>query len=299
MEDKELPTLNKRTLRKSLFVTIGVAFVAIVLLTGGLFKRTTDAKYEGKIAERIVCLSPASTEICFAIGAGDKVVAVTSYCDYPAAAKELPVVGGFDGSTISIESILSFEPDLVYLTDGMHNFLIPQLESLDVDYILSTANSIDGIEEEIVLAGMKTDHLKEADKVVKEMMNVVKSAVKKGENPVPVYWEVWNAPYMSAGPATFIGDVITTCGGKNIFDDCTDAYPIVSEELIITREPEIILIPQSSGVTAEMVAKRAGWENIPAVKNGKIFIVDDNVYTRPGPRISDAIKELSNIVQGK
>lgn len=294
-ENRKMNTADRRRLAIG-FLPLFLALV--VTISGNNQKREAEeAKANG--AQKIVCLSPASTEICFAIGAGEKVAAVTSYCDYPPAAKDKPVVGGFDGSTISLESILSYEPDLVYLTDGMHNFLIPQLESFGIDYVLSTANSISGIQEEILLIGEKTGYKEEAEKVAGELKAAVKKAKKNHSEPVSVYWEVWNVPYMSAGSSSFVGDVITTCGGKNIFDDCNDAYPIVSEESIIARQPEVILIPQSSGVTAEMVGKRAGWENIPAVKNGKVFVVDDNIYTRPGPRVKDVIKELSNIVQGK
>lgn len=294
-ENRKMNTADRRRLAIG-FLPLFLALV--VTISGNNQKREAEeAKANG--AQKIVCLSPASTEICFAIGAGEKVAAVTSYCDYPPAAKDKPVVGGFDGSTISLESILSYEPDLVYLTDGMHNFLIPQLESLGIDYILSTANSLGGIQEEILLVGEKTGYKEEAEKVAGELKSAVKKAKKNHPAPVCIYWEVWNAPYMSAGSSSFIHDVITTCGGKNIFDDCNEAYPIVSEETIIDRQPEIILIPKSSGVTAQVVSARPGWETIPAVKNGKVFIVDDNIYTHPSPRISEALKELSNIVQGK
>ena len=122
------------------------------------------------------------------------------------------------------------------------------------------------------------------------------AAAKKGGAVAKVYWEVWNTPYMSAGAGSFINDVIVKAGGENIFADLPDAYPMVSEESIIVRAPAIILIPASSGVEASSVSLRNGWSEIPAVKNAKVFVVDDNVYTRPGPRVADVVLNLSELL---
>ena len=130
----------------------------------------------------------------------------------------------------------------------------------------------------------------------KKLKKVAGAATKKGA-PVKVYYEVWNAPYMSVGTTSFIHDVIVKAGGENIFADLTDAYPMVSEETIISREPAIILIPASSGQEASSVGLRKGWATIPAVKNARVFVIDDNVYTRPGPRIADVVVELSELLK--
>ena len=110
---------------------------------------------------------------------------------------------------------------------------------------------------------------------------------------------MWNAPFMSVGSTSFIHDVIVKAGGVNIFTDLKDAYPMVSEESIISREPAVILIPASTGMEPGAVGLRNGWANIPAVKNGKVFVVDDNVYTRPGPRVADVVLELSERLSGQ
>lgn len=285
-----------------------------IFLISGCSKKASVA--QTKTPQRIIALSPAAAEICFAVGAGDQVVAVSEFCDYPEEVKNLPVAGGFDGKTISFEKLLSFSPDFLYLTDGMHNFLIPQLEELGIDYYLSDAASVNAVLEEIKIIGEKTGHRQQAEEIIKGvagMCPAVGVAEKPGRNvvtedfgaqgafPLPekIYWEVWNMPYMSAGKNTFINDVIEKAGGKNIFDDIEEDYPIVSEEAVIARQPEIILIPKSSGISIQDVKNRIGWEEIPAVKNNKIFVVDDNLYTRPAARIGFVIKELSEIVQGK
>ena len=252
-----------------------------------------------KAPKSIVALSPSAAEILFTIGAGDQVSAVSDFTDYPPEAKSKPVVGGFDGKTLSIETIMSFKPDLVYLTEGMHNFLISTLESNGIAYYVSKGESIASVEQEILEVGKITGHEKEAKKVIDNMEKKLKKAATahKGGAAVKVYWEVWNAPYMSVGKTSFINDVIVKAGGQNIFEDLTDAYPMVSEESIISRRPSVILIPASTGMEPSAVGLRNGWADIPAVKNSKVYVVDDNIYTRPGPRIADVVLELSNLLK--
>lgn len=271
--------------------------LTILLLFTGCSKRQSGK--DVKIPQSIVALSPASVEILFAVGAGSKVSAVSDFTDYPAAAAELPKVGGFDGKTLSMEKILSYKPDFVYLTDGMHNFLIESLEQYGINYYVSKADSIDSVEQEILEVGELVGHKKEAEAVVGKMESKLESfknlKLNRARKP-SVYYEVWNAPYMSAGASSFMNDVIETAGGKNLFDDVAEAYPIVSEETIIARNPVIILIPATSGVDASAVASRAGWKDIYAVANNQIFVIDDNVFTRPGPRIADCVETLYNLI---
>ncbi|MBO4628724.1 MAG: ABC transporter substrate-binding protein [Treponema sp.] len=256
----------------------------------------------------IVTLSPAAAEILYAIGAGDQIVAVSQFTDYPPEAAEKPIVGGFDGKTLSIETILSYEPDLVYLSEGMHNFLIEPLDSYGIKWYLSNATSITAIEKEIMDMGELTGHQDEAAQVVAQMAEKLSKAyvpaaapteddeVEALDSTIKVYYEVWNAPFMSVGSTSFIHDVIVNAGGKNIFDDLTDAYPMVSDETIIARAPDVILIPMNNGVSVEDVKARAGWDSIPAVANDRVYIIDDNVYSRPAPRIADVVLDLSELL---
>ena len=277
------------------------AFVFISLISA-IYARKPKAVANG-YPKSIVALSPSAAEILFTIGAGDQVSAVSEFTDYPEAAKAKPVVGGFDGKTLSLETIMSFKPDLVYLTEGMHNFLIATLEANGIAYYISKGESIASVEKEILEVGKITGHEKEAAKVVDGMEKKLKKAVSahkggaKSGAAVKVFWEVWNAPYMSAGAASFINDVIKAAGGENIFADLPDAYPMVSEETIIARQPAVILIPASTGMAASAVGLRNGWADIPAVKEGRVFVVDDNVYTRPGPRVADVVLELSALLK--
>ena len=273
------------------------AFVFISLISA-IYARKPKTAANG-YPKSIVALSPSAAEILFTIGAGDQVSAVSEFTDFPEAAKAKPVVGGFDGKTLSLETIMSFKPDLVYLTEGMHNFLIATLEANGIAYYISKGDSIASVMTEILEVGKITGHEKEAAKVVDDMEKKLKKAAgaAKKDGPIKVYWEVWNAPYMSAGSTSFINDVIKAAGGENIFADLSDAYPMVSEETIIAREPAVILIPASTGLESSAVGLRNGWADIPAVKGGRVFVVDDNVYTRPGPRVADVVLELSDLLK--
>ena len=304
---------------KHLIKKAGIVFLMLALsmslsakakktVTKKIKKNVETVEKTTEYPKSIVTLSPAAAEILYAIDAGDQISAVSEFTDYPAEAAHKPVVGGFDGKTLSIETILSYEPDLVYLSEGMHNFLIEPLDSYGIKWYLSNATSITAIEKEIMDMGELTGHQDEAAQVVAQMAEKLSKAyvpaaapteddeVEALDSTIKVYYEVWNAPFMSVGSTSFIHDVIVNAGGKNIFDDLADAYPMVSEETIIARAPDVILIPMNNGVSVEDVKSRAGWDSIPAVANDRVYIIDDNVYSRPAPRIADVVLDLSELL---
>lgn len=286
----------KKQFTQTAFLFVFAFEFAFVLTVCGCTKKTVGQK---DVPQRIISLSPAGTEILFSIGAENQIIAVSEFSDYPPEALEKTVIGGFDGKSISLEKILSLSPDFIYLTDGMHNFMIGPLEAYGIKFYLSNASSIEAIKNEILELGELTGHKDNAERLVKQMsksQNEARARVlnKNGRSP-RVYYEVWASPFMTAGASSFINDIITSAGGSNIFSDLSENYPLISEETIIARNPEFILIPQTSGLTKEQVAARIGWGELDAVKNGRIILIDDNVYTRSGPRITDCIKELSEI----
>lgn len=274
-------------------------------------KKSEILKDTNFVPQSIISLSPAATEILFAIGAQNQIAAVSDLSDYPPEATSLPKVGGFDGKTLSLETILSFKPDFVYLTDGMHNFLIEPLEQYNIKYYVSSSSSIKDIFSEMIEIGKITGHQEEAEnkvaslqKQLQEITNASLSAdSSENENSEmkqkKVYYEVWNAPYMSCGSASYINDIIEKAGGKNIFATLPDAYPIVSEETILAENPDIILIPQSSGISADSVKSRNGWNKMQAIQKNQIYLVNDNLLSRPGPRAIEAVQNLAKILEAQ
>lgn len=280
--------MNGRKLKAGFYLTCALL---LVFFSGCKRENKSSAK---SIPSRIVCLSPSSAEIIWAVGAGHKIVARTDFCDYPPQVLELPSVGGFDGKTLSLERILSFDPDLVYGAKGMHDFIAEPLGSLGIRTYLAESSSVENVLEEIEFMAELTGNKKKGTDCIaeirKEMPDITELKTKFG-----VYYEVWYAPFMTAGKSSYINSIIEKAGGRNIFEQLEDPYPMVSEESIILANPEIILIPRQNGVSLESVYERKGWQNIDAVKNQRVYYVDSDLISRPGPRIGKAVKEIREL----
>lgn len=272
---------------KKLFlsVVLGIFALSSVLAFGA--KDVTVSVEQTSYPTRIVSLGAAATEILFAVGAGDQIVARTDFCNYPAEASAIPSLGGFDGKTFSLESIIAYKPDFVVLFAGMHDHLIEPLQKYEIQYFLSDATSIDKVLAEIAEIGKITGHEENALALVEEIQSSIDNLSLISNKTV--YWEVWNAPYMTIGSTSFINELISKAGGKNIFADVEQSYPAVNEESIIARNPDVIFIPSDSPVTVEDVKNRSGWKDISAVKTDSIYKIDADITSRSGPRIKDAI----------
>lgn len=262
---------------------------------------------ESLFSQRIVSLVPSVTETLFALQAQDMIVARTDFCNWPPEAQAIPSVGGFDGKTISLERIVAFQPDLVCIADVMHNHLIQPLEALGIKVFLSTAQKLDQIYEEIVQLGELTGHQKEAQSLVTQIESQLAEAqqlVAKAQSSqqnlgTRVYWEVAAVPYFSPGKDSFITDLLVSMGLENIFGTVAQAYPQVNEEGIIAGQPDCIFFPDynfQGEAGARAIASRAGWQKLPAVVHGRIFPVDSDLFSRPGPRVGTMVLELARLI---
>lgn len=270
----------------------------MVTVFSGCKKKDTDID----VAKRIVCLSPSSGEIICAVGGEDKIVARTDFCDFPSVMNKFPSVGGFSGETISLEAILSFKPDFVYGSSGAHEMLSESLSSYGIKVFLSDCSSLDSLYEEIEYIGKVTDCSKRAQIFIGEMKRSIEmdTDIKDtADKKVKVFYELWNEPFISVGNSSFINDIIEKSGCYNIFSDIKEGYPEVSEESILERNPDIIILPNDNGYSLDNIYGRKSWQNINAVKNKRILQVDGNVFNRPGPRVVDAILELRQFAFGK
>ncbi len=256
------------------------------------------------IPRRIVSLAPSNTEILFAVGAGDQVVGLTKYCNYPPeAAAGRTAVGGFTADSISVEKVLALQPDLVMAAGSSQKPVIEALGQAHVTVLALDAQNLDGIYKNILLAGQVTGHTPRAGALVDDMRRRV-AAVSAKVKAIPagarlkVFYEVWDEPLMTAGPTTFIHQVIELAGGSNIFADAAQEYPQVSPEAVIERDPDVILGPSSHGsaLVASKIAARPGWQPVKAVRQGRIAIVDGDVISRAGPRIVDALESVAKLL---
>lgn len=265
--------------------------------------RTDDMGREitvSALPQRVISLAPSNTEILFAVGAGDQVVGVTEFCNYPPEAQTRETVGGLSAKTISIEKIVSLEPDLVFSVGELQRSVIEALDQAGIPVFALDPEGIDGVYKNIEMVGRLTGHEAEAANVVTEMKDRIAAvtektqAIPEDERPA-VFYEVWHEPLMTAGPTTFIGKLIELAGGENIFAGVSEEYPQVSAETIVQHDPEVILGPDSHAeeLTAEKIKARPGWEDIEAVQEGRIYLVDGDMVSRPGPRLVDILEVIA------
>jgi len=263
-----------------------------------------DLGREVKLAQqpqRIVSLAPSITEILFAVGAGPQVVGVTKYCNYPPEAGQgREIVGGFSAKSLSVEKIIGLKPDLVFAGGATHKPVSEALEAAGLTVFNFDPKDFAGVYADILAAGALTGHAAQAEKVVADMkarvakVTAVTAAIPPDQR-VRVFYEVWDEPLMTAGPASFIGQVIELAAGVNIFADVKEQYPTVSAEAVVSRNPQVILGPSShgEGLTAEKIAGRPGWKELAAVQAGRIVIIDGDIISRPGPRLVDALEAVA------
>jgi iron complex transport system substrate-binding protein len=227
------------------------------------------------------------------------VVGVTSYGNYPPEATTREQVGGITNKSISIESIIALEPDLV-LASGSQDEVIPVLEETGLTVIALDPVTLEDIYTNIELVGQVTGHAEQATALATDLRrraNAVRekvATVHPADRPA-VFYEVWDEPLMTAGPQTFIGQLIELAGGQNIFADVKEDWPQVSPELIVERNPEVILGPEAHGsaLVAEQIAARPGWDGVAAVQNNRIYLLDGDMVSRPGPRLIDVLEEIA------
>jgi iron complex transport system substrate-binding protein len=237
---------------------------------------------------------PSITEIIFALGQADYLKGNTIYCDYPAAAKQIYKVGDF--SNPSLEKIVGLKPEIVFATMPEQKIIIEQLKELGIKVFVSQPTTIDSLLKEIKAIGKILGVEHRGDSLATTMANELNQIIPKQSN-IPLYLEVSSTPLMTVGSGSFINDVIRRAGGKNIFDDLTQEYPVINQEEVIKRNPAVIFILHPL-TKKEEVKNRIGWRNINAVINNRIYDdVNPDLIFRPGPRIIQGIKALTQRIE--
>ena len=194
----------------------------------------------------------------------------------------------------------TLEPDLVIGGSAYQADLIETLESAGIQVIILEPNSIEEIMDSLQTLGAITGHTAEASSLLDEMQTRIDAVTQvvetiPEEERVSVFYEVWNDPYMTTTNQTFIGELINMAGGVNIFADLGEDYPSISSEEVIEKDPQVILGPSNHGdqLTSEIIAEREGWNDLSAVQNGRIYIIDGNIVSRAGPRVVDALEAIA------
>ncbi len=247
----------------------------------------------------VVSLSPTATEMLFAIGAGDQVVAVDDQSNYPAEAPTTDL----SGFTPNVEAIAAFEPDLVVISFDPGD-LVSALEALGIPVLLQPAAvSLDDVYAQIEQLGAATGNLAEAASLVAQIrteIDEIVASVPDRAEPLTYYHEL-DPTFYSATSATFIGQVYSLLGLDNIADPA-DAdgfgYPQLSAEYILDQDPDLIFLADTKccGQSPETVAERPGWSELTAVKTGAVIPLDDDIASRWGPRVVEFLRTVAEAV---
>lgn len=253
--------------------------------------------------ERIVSLAPSNTEILYAIGAGDKVVGRDEFSDYPPEVSSLPSVGG-SFTAYNYEAIVDLQPDLVLAAEINTAEQVQALEDLGLQvYWLANPTSLEEMYANLLTLAALTGNEGQASALVEDLKtrvaNVEQIIASAAETP-KVFYELDstdpNAPW-TAGSGTFIDTLISMSGGQNVVSHLEGQYLQISVEELVVQNPEIILLGDAAyGVSAESVAARPGWDGIDAVRNGRVYAFDDNLVSRPGPRLVEGLEILARLL---
>jgi len=258
--------------------------------------------------KRIVSLAPSNTEILFAVGAGDKVVGVTDYCNYPynfsawIEAGNLTSVGRY--WTPNIEAIVALDADLILAAFAQEE-LVSTLRGMGYNVLVLDPDDVEDVLKDIVLVGRATDRAVEAATLVTDLRRRIDSVISKvaGTTSVPkVYYEIWYDPLWSVGSESWEQKLIEKAGGINIFADQNLKYFEPSSEAIIERNSDIMIFPLGHGAgplfwgSFDQVKARPGWDAISAVQNNRLYTIDADIINRPSPRIVDALEILTQII---
>ena len=249
--------------------------------------------------KRIVSLAPSITEVIFALGKEDLLTGITQFSDYPPETKDLPGVGSY--VHLDLEKIVALKPDLcIGIKDGNPIAVVQKLERLGIPVYAIDPRDINSVLETITKLGHLLGAEKKARSIVADMrsrMERVKSLVAKSHHKPRVFFQIGVSPIVSAGTKTYIHELITLAGGKNLAEGPVP-YPRYSREQVLGLSPDILIITSMArGASFERVKEQwSQWQSMPAVRNDGIVLMDSNLCDRPTPRLIDALEIISKTI---
>ncbi len=247
---------------------------------------------------RIISLAPSVTEILFALGAGDQVVGVTEYCDYPAEAKAKPKVGY---TRPNVESLVALRPDLILSPDEfLQPDLLLKLEELKIAVIVFRDTSIEDILTHVTTIGRMLDRTAVANTLASDIRQRLADmkARLRGQPTRRVLYVLNSEPLMTVGPGSFIHQMLEVAGGVNVAAQSSLPYPRFSLEEVLRQDPEVLLFPVGAfeAVPEEEQRTWRRWTTMSAVKHGRFVTVPTNLINRPGPRVIEGLEALAKAI---
>jgi iron complex transport system substrate-binding protein len=249
--------------------------------------------------KRIVSLAPNITEILFSLGLDEEIVGVSIHCNFPEKAKSKDRVGSY--ISLDFEKITFLKPDLIIATGvGNTRDMVDRLEKLGFQTYVIYPKNFDDILQSIGHIGQVVNREKEARRIIEEMRKRSQRVIEitKGLPRPKVFIQIGDIPIVTVGRGSFADDLIRLAGGENIAGKEKEVYPRFGMEEILKRSPEVIIISSMNpkGDYQKILQEWTRWKTIPAVKNGRIHLIDSDLLDRPSPRIIDGLEELARVL---
>lgn len=248
---------------------------------------------QGGEQQRILAMTPHACEMLYAIGAASQLVGAVSYCDYPEEAKKHPRVGSYE--RINVEASLRLKPD-VAIVMSRNVIGVERLEQLGVEIVVSNPESFESMFLDIQMLGELTGHVQQAETLVQQLRERLQRVRAAVDTSIPVFFELWPDPMLTAGGPSFITDVIREAGGRNVFSQVEMETARVNVEAVIRARPEVIVIPKEKRDFAE---RQAFWERWLGRGSVRFVVIDPDLLHRPGPRLLDGVEQLQMALAGR
>jgi len=246
--------------------------------------------------QRIVSMSPGNTEILFALGAGARVVGVSSYSDYPDEAKNKPIIGSYNSP--DVEKIVALAPDIVFAMGQTQASYIHVLEQAGIHVVATEPQNLSEILTSIDIISAAIGEEEHGAALNAELTGKIDAVRQLTANSQPkrVFMEIWDAPLLTVGSRSFINDIINQAGGINVAGNKNVYYTPCDVEMLYAYNPEIYIVVSHSRKDIRSYVTQAELRDITAVKNEQVFPILDDLLTRPGPRSFDGLIELAKIL---
>ncbi|MDD5700559.1 MAG: cobalamin-binding protein [Dehalococcoidales bacterium] len=253
------------------------------------------------VPQRIISLSPSNTEIVYALGLEDRLIGVTTYCNYPPEVKDKPQVSQF--SNVDIEKVVALEPDLI-LADSLHEAdVIPALEKLGITVLAINPATMEEIFGDIGMIGRAAGQTESAESLLASLQDRTKAVTDRTAGPESgekyrTFFVTWHDPIWTAGSGTLINDLITRAGGTNIAADLK-GHSQIDLETVIQRNPQVILILSSMGTqdnSFNYIKTEPRFQATDALKNNRVYLVDADIISRTTPRSVDGLEQIAKII---
>lgn len=296
-------------LRQNLSKRIAIAAIlSFMALTGCRVETTQQAPIDSRVVidslgrpvvlperiDRAVSLAPNLTEMIFAVGAGDRLVGVTTYCNFPAETKDIPKVG--DTQTPNIEGIIALQPQVVFVsTASQLESFTDALDERGIAVFVTDAATLDDVFRHLLQLGEIFGTSDNAGRLVNGLQDRVAKVRQEtaGSDPVRVFLQISNEPLFTIGKDSFLTDLTTIAGGFSVTKDVPGGYPKLSKETASAMNPDIIILSDSEDNKEPNIA----FQNSAAVGRGKVFRIDPDIISRPGPRSVDALETIAELLR--